>query len=141
VTKELQLYHNPRCSKSRQALALLEERGYTPEIIEYLKTPPDLDTLKQLLASLQLKPRDILRKKEKEYSDLGLDDETLSDDQILQAIIKAPKLLERPILVRGDRAAIGRPTENARTYTYSAAGVARSANRVTPGAGIRTPVC
>jgi arsenate reductase len=112
VTKELQLYHNPRCSKSRQALALLEERGYTPEIIEYLKTPPDLDTLKQLLASLQLKPRDILRKKEKEYSDLGLDDETLSDDQILQAIIKAPKLLERPILVRGDRAAIGRPTEN-----------------------------
>lgn len=112
MTKELQLYHNPRCSKSRQALALLEERGYTPEIIEYLKTPPDLETLKQLLARLQLKPRGILRKKEKEYSELGLDDETLTDDQILQAIIKAPKLLERPILVRGDRAAIGRPTEN-----------------------------
>jgi len=112
VTTKLQLYHNPRCSKSRQALDLLQERGYSPEIIEYLKTPPDVDTLKQVLDRLQLKPRDILRKKEKEYLELGLDDETLTDDQILQAIVKAPKLLERPILVRGDRAAIGRPTEN-----------------------------
>jgi arsenate reductase len=112
VTKELQLYHNPRCSKSRQALALLEERGYSPEIIEYLNTPPDVQTLRQLLAKLGLKPRDILRKKEKEYLDLGLDNEALTDEQILQAIVKAPKLLERPILVRGDRAAIGRPTEN-----------------------------
>lgn len=112
MTTELQLYHNPRCSKSRQALALLQERGYSPEIIEYLKTPPDVDTLRQLLSRLCLKPRDILRKREKEYLDLGLDDETLTDDQILQAIVKAPKLLERPILVRGDRAAIGRPTEN-----------------------------
>lgn len=112
MSKELQLFHNPRCSKSRQALALLEERGYSPEIIEYLKTPPDVDTLKQLLDRLCLKPRDILRKKEKEYTDLGLDNETLTDDQLLQAIVKVPKLLERPILVRGSRAAIGRPTEN-----------------------------
>lgn len=112
MTTRLQLYHNPRCSKSRQALALLHERGYTPEIIEYLETPPDLETLKQLLDHLQLKPRDILRKKEKEYLELGLDNESLTDDQVLKAITKAPKLLERPILVRGDRAAIGRPTEN-----------------------------
>lgn len=112
MTKELQLYHNPRCSKSRQALALLQERGYSPEIVEYLKTPPDVAALKQLLNYLGLKPRDILRKKEKEYADLGLDDEKLTDDQILQAITREPKLLERPILVRGNRAAIGRPTEN-----------------------------
>ncbi|MGW8248929.1 MAG: arsenate reductase (glutaredoxin) [Acidiferrobacterales bacterium] len=112
MTVELQLYHNPRCSKSRQALALLQERGYAPEIIEYLKTPPDVETLKKLLGYLGLNPRDILRKKEKEYSELGLDNESLTDEQILQAIVKAPKLLERPILVRGERAAIGRPTEN-----------------------------
>ena len=112
MANEFQLYHNPRCSKSRQALALLNERGYSPEIIEYLVTPPDVAELKQLLAHLGLKPREILRKKEKEYLELGLDDESLTDDQILQAITKAPKLLERPILVHGDRAAIGRPTEN-----------------------------
>lgn len=112
MTKDLKLYHNPRCSKSRQALTLLEERGFSPEIIEYLKTPPDLETLKQLLLKLGLKPRDILRKKENEYLDLGLDNEALTDDQILQAIVTTPKLLERPILVHGDRAAIGRPTEN-----------------------------
>ncbi|MDX5151699.1 MAG: arsenate reductase (glutaredoxin) [Acidiferrobacterales bacterium] len=112
MTVELQLYHNPRCSKSRQALALLQERGYAPEIIEYLKTPPDVETLKKLLGYLRLKPRDILRKKEKEYLELGLDNGSLTDEQILQAIVKAPKLLERPILVRGERAAIGRPTEN-----------------------------
>jgi len=112
VTENLTLYHNPRCSKSRQALALLEDRGFSPEIIEYLKTPPDLETLKQLLLKLGLKPRDILRKKESEYLDLGLDNEALTGDQILQAIVTTPKLLERPILVHGDRAAIGRPIEN-----------------------------
>lgn len=108
----IQLYHNPRCSKSRQALALLEERGYTPEIIDYLETPPDAATLKQLLKKLGLGPRDILRKKEKEYTELGLDNTALTNEQIIEAITRAPKLLERPIVVCGDHAAIGRPTEN-----------------------------
>jgi len=112
VTTKLQLYHNPQCSKSRQALELLRERGYSPEIIDYLQTPPDLASLKQLLAKLQLTAGDIVRKKEKEYLEFGLDREAVTDDEILAAIIKAPRLLERPILVHGDRAAIGRPTEN-----------------------------
>lgn len=108
---EISIYHNPKCSKSRQALELLKEKGYDPDVIEYLKTPPDAATLKQLLEKLGIGPRQVLRTKEAEYRELGLDDTGLSDDQIIDAIVNTPKLLERPIVVRGNQAAIGRPTE------------------------------
>ncbi|MBD3671173.1 MAG: arsenate reductase (glutaredoxin) [Gammaproteobacteria bacterium] len=105
------LYHNPRCSKSRQTLQLLQEKGVEPEVIEYLKTPPDAATLKQILQQLGLKPRDLMRKKEAEYKELKLADESLSDDDLIKAMIEHPKLIERPILVSNGKAAIGRPPE------------------------------
>ncbi|MEA3292621.1 MAG: arsenate reductase (glutaredoxin) [Pseudomonadota bacterium] len=106
------IYHNPRCSKSRTTLGLLEEQGVEPEIINYLETPPDAATLKKLLAMLGLSPRDILRKKEKEYRELGLADEGLSDNELIRAIIEHPRLMERPIVVKNGRAALGRPPES-----------------------------
>jgi len=109
---DITIYHNPRCSKSRQALSLLQEQGQHPKIVEYLKTPLDTDALKKLLNQLSLGAREILRTKEHEYEELGLDNPDLSDDKILEAIANHPKLMERPIVVKGDRAAIGRPTEN-----------------------------
>ena len=104
------IYHNPRCSKSRAALALLIEHGVSPTIIEYLKTPPDRSTLQQLLRALGLGARDIVRTHEPEYQALGLS--AASDEALLDAISTHPILLERPIVVSGDRAAIGRPPEN-----------------------------
>ena len=106
------IYHNPHCSKSRQTKALIEERNIKPIVIEYLKTPPGKSELKQILKLLNLKPRDLLRKKESEYTELRLDDLTLNDDQILDIMIQHPKLIERPIVVSDKGAAIGRPPEN-----------------------------
>lgn len=106
------IYHNPRCSKSRQTLQLLEERKLEPRVIEYLKQPPDAKTLRQILQRLGMQPRDLLRSKEKEYKEAGLDDPSLSDDQIIEKMIAHPRLMERPIVVHGDKAAIGRPPEN-----------------------------
>ena len=106
------IYHNPRCSKSRQTLALLQERGIEPTIIEYLKTPPDAETLRRLLDALGMSPRDLMRRKEKEYKELGLDDPSLSDDDLIQAMIEHPRLIERPIVVTDKGVAIGRPPEN-----------------------------
>lgn len=105
------LYHNPRCSKSREALALLQARGFTPEVVLYLETPPDSGTLQALLQKLQLSARSLLRTKEQEYDDLGLADPALSEAQIIKAIAQHPRLLERPIAVAGERAIIGRPPE------------------------------
>lgn len=105
------IYHNPRCSKSRQSLELLEQHQIQPKIVEYLKTPPDAETLKQLLAKLGVDARALLRTKETEYQTAGLDDPNLSDDEIIAAMIKFPKLIERPIVVMGNRAVIGRPPE------------------------------
>lgn len=108
---KLTIYHNPRCSKSRATLKLLEERGQKPEIIEYLKTPPDAATLKKLLRQLDMKPRELLRDKETAYKEAGLDDPGLSDDDIIAAMVEHPILIERPIVVAGNRAALGRPPE------------------------------
>jgi arsenate reductase len=105
------IYHNPRCSKSRKTLELLEQHQQSPQIIEYLKTPPDVATLKQILGLLGIRARDLLRDKEEEYKLAGLDDQTLSDDEIIAAMIKYPKLIERPIVVTGNQAIIGRPPE------------------------------
>lgn len=105
------LYHNPRCSKSRGALGLLQERGIEPAVVHYLETPPDAAALRALVARLGVRPRDLLRTGEEEYARLGLADPALGDDAIIDAMAAHPRLIERPILVRGDRAVIGRPPE------------------------------
>ena len=109
------LYHNPRCSKSRQTLALIEDRGIEPTIVEYLKTPPNHQQLDSILRGLELEPRELMRTKEAEYKELGLADSALSRDQLIEAMIENPKLIERPILVVGDQIVVGRPPENALT--------------------------
>jgi len=106
------IYHNPRCSKSRQTLRLVEESNIEPVIVEYLKTPPSKAELKNILNMLNMTPRDLLRKKEAEYKEQGLDDTSLSDDQIIDIMLTHPKLIERPIVVTGNKAALGRPPEN-----------------------------
>ncbi len=108
---ELILYHNPRCSKSRSALELLEQRGLSPSVIRHLETPPSAAELQQILARLGISPRQLLRSGEEEYKTLNLADPTLADGQIIDAMVAHPKLIERPILVAGDVAVIGRPPE------------------------------
>lgn len=105
------IYHNPRCSKSRKTLELLEQGRLQPLIIDYLKTPPDAHTLRQLLNKLGITARELLRSNEEEYHLAGLDDLSLSDDAIIEAMVKYPKLIERPIVVVGNQAVIGRPPE------------------------------
>ena|SRR5579862_2959321 len=104
------IYHNPRCGKSRQTLALIEKRGIAPRIVEYLKTPPDAATLKRLLKQLGLKPAQLVRKKE--AAEAKIDPAKLSDDALVAAMVKHPIVIERPIVVNGDKAALGRPPEN-----------------------------
>ncbi len=106
------IYHNPRCSKSRQTLALLEDRGVELEIIDYLKTPPSASELKSILNKLGLSARDIVRKGEDAYKDNNLSDKSISDDDIIAAMVTTPKLIERPIVVAGEKAALGRPPES-----------------------------
>jgi arsenate reductase len=106
------IYHNPRCSKSRATLQLLEDKKAEPTVVEYLKTPPDAKTLDELLTKLGMEPRDLMRKHEAEYKDNNLDDESLSRNELIQAMIGYPKLIERPIVVVNDKVAIGRPIEN-----------------------------
>ncbi|MCO6057193.1 arsenate reductase (glutaredoxin) [Pseudomonas sp. MOB-449] len=108
---ELTLYHNPRCSKSRGALELLEARGLAPTIVRYLETPPSAAELRDLLAKLGLSARQLLRSGEDEYKALNLDDTSLSEAQLIDAMVTHPKLIERPILIAGDRAVVGRPPE------------------------------
>ncbi len=105
------IYHNPRCSKSRQTLALLEEQGLVPRVVEYLKTPPTAAELKAILNKLGLKPRDLVRQGEPRYAELGLKDRDVDDDTLIDLMVANPILIERPIVVRGNKAAIGRPPE------------------------------
>ncbi len=109
------LYHNPRCSKSREALSLLREQGQEPEIILYLETPPNAKTLKALLSKLGIGARDLLRKGEDAYKELNLADEKLSETALIKAMVENPKLIERPIAINGDKAVIGRPPEHVKT--------------------------
>lgn len=108
---QLTLFHNPRCSKSRGALELLEARGLAPTIVRYLETPPSAAELQALLGKLGISARQLLRTGEEEYKALGLDDPQLSNAQLIEAMAAHPKLIERPILVAGDKAVIGRPPE------------------------------
>ena len=104
------IYHNPRCSKSRQTLALLGEHGVEPKIVEYLQNPPDPETLETVLEKLDMEPQEAMRTKEKEYRTLGLAGVTDSQS-LIRAMTENPILIERPIVVSGNRARIGRPPE------------------------------
>ncbi len=106
------IYHNPLCSKSRQTLDLLREKGIEPTIIEYLKTPPTADELKEVLQLLGLSPSDLMRKKETAYKEAGLDNGSLSVDAQIAAMVAHPKVIERPIVISDDKARIGRPPES-----------------------------
>lgn len=108
---ELTLYHNPRCSKSRSALQLLEERGLSATVVRYLETPLGAEQIQALLGKLGIPARQLLRSGEDEYRELNLADASLSDAQLIAAMAAHPKLIERPILVAGERAVIGRPPE------------------------------
>ena len=106
------IYHNPRCSKSRQTLALLTEQSIEPEIIEYLNTPPSEAELDRILTMLGRQPDELMRKGEAVYKELGLKDANLGRDGLIKAMVENPILIERPIVVNGDRAAVGRPPES-----------------------------
>ena len=105
------IYHNPRCSKSRQTMALLEEQGVTPDVVLYLETPPSADMLGKLLEHLGMEPRDLMRKGEEPYKTLNLADPAKSRDALIAAMVAHPILIERPIVTNGERAALGRPPE------------------------------
>ncbi len=109
---KLSIYHNPRCSKSRQTLQLINDAGVDVDVIEYLKTPPTADTINNFLDLLSLQPRELMRTKEAEYKELNLANSQLSNDDLIAAIVNTPKLLERPIVVSNGKACIGRPPEN-----------------------------
>lgn len=107
----LRIYHNPRCSKSRQTLQLLRDRGHDPEIVEYLKHPPSAVELDGLLRAMGKQPRDLMRKQETPYKALGLDDPGMTRGDLIMAMIDNPVLIERPVVVNGDKVALGRPPE------------------------------
>lgn len=109
---QIRIYHNPRCSKSRQTLALLNEKGIEPEIVLYLDTVPNKEELAEVLQKLGISARDLLRKGEAIYKELQLSNDNLSEEQLIDAMINHPKLIERPIVVNGDKAILGRPPEN-----------------------------
>lgn len=105
------IYHNPRCSKSRNTLALLEENGVTPKVVLYLETPPGAGEIKELLKKLGMRAGELVRRGEDDYKVAGLDRDS-SDAEIIRAMARYPKLIERPIVVKGSRAVLGRPPEN-----------------------------
>ncbi len=109
---KVKIYHNPRCSKSRNTLQLLRDRGIEPEIIEYLKNPPTAEELDEILQMLDMEPRDLMRKREPEYKATGMDDDSLDRQALINGMVATPKLIERPIVIANGKAAIGRPPEN-----------------------------
>ena len=109
---KVQILHNPRCSKSRATLQILNDQGIDPEIILYQVTPPSTELLTDILAQLNMQPRELMRKGQSEYKQMGLDNMQLSDAELISAMIKAPILIERPIVLANGKAAIGRPPES-----------------------------
>ena len=108
----LTIYHNPRCNKSRQTLAIIEESGTKAVVVKYLETPPDEPTLRTLAARLQMRPKDFIRRGEQDFKDLGLKAKLEDDNALFAAMVSHPKLIERPIVVKGKTAVLGRPPEN-----------------------------
>lgn len=111
MSDPITIYHNPRCSKSRETLALLRARGVTPEVILYLETPPNATQLRRLLKALKLRAPELIRVKEDAYKSINPERRKLSENDAIAAMVEHPKLMERPIVVRGDQAVIGRPPE------------------------------
>lgn len=109
---QVKIYHNPRCSKSRQTLDIIIKNGIEPTIIKYLETPPEIEELSAILEMLKKRPRDILRKNETEYKDNNMSDKSLTDEQLISLMHEHPKVIERPIVVSDDKAVIGRPPES-----------------------------
>lgn len=114
----LTIYHNPRCTKSRETLELLKGKGLQPKIVEYLKNPPTAKELDEILKKLSLEPEDIVRTKEDEYATSGLKNPKLSRAEKIAILVKTPVLIERPIVVNGNKAAVGRPPENVLRILY-----------------------
>lgn len=112
MTEPIRIFHNPRCSKSRQALELLTERGIEPEIIRYLETPPTEQELSDILEALGHQPRELMRTGESEFKEQGLDNPHLTREQLIAAMVASPRLIERPIVIANGKAAVGRPPEN-----------------------------
>jgi len=112
MTEATRIFHNPRCSKSRQTLELLQQKGVEPEIIRYLETPPTEQELLHILELLGREPRELMRTKESEYKEQNLDNPELTRHQLVQAMVNTPKLIERPIVLANGKAAIGRPPEH-----------------------------
>ncbi len=106
------IYHNPRCSKSRLTLELLKDKGIDPKVILYLETPPSEKELVLILKKLNMEARELLRKGEAKFKEQNLSDTSKSEEDVIQAMVNFPKLMERPIVIYGDRAVIGRPPEN-----------------------------
>jgi arsenate reductase len=109
---DTKIFHNPRCSKSRQTLALLEENGETPVIVEYLETPPNTEELTFIISELGVQPRDLMRKGESEYKDLNLANSKLNNAELIAVMVANPRLIERPIVIKNGKVAVGRPPEN-----------------------------
>lgn len=112
TTTEVVMYHNPHCSKSRATLKLLRSKGIEPRTVEYLKTPPTQAELEHILDCLDMEPRELMRRQEDEYAEAALDDPGLTRETLILAMLQRPRLIERPIVVIGNRAAIGRPPES-----------------------------
>jgi arsenate reductase len=115
VASDIEIWHNPRCSKSRETLEILQARGFNPRVREYLNRAPTTDELEQVLMMLALEPRDILRTDEEAYQLFGLDQEGVGRDELLRAMCDHPILIQRPIVIRGDKAVLGRPPSNVET--------------------------
>lgn len=111
MSSQTKIFHNPRCSKCRQTMEILNENGIQTEVVEYLKTPPNKAELIEILHMLDLQPRELMRTHEAEFKDNNLDDDSLSREQLIDAMIQHPKLIERPIVINNGKAVIGRPPE------------------------------
>jgi len=126
----IRILHNPRCSKSRQALALLEERGISPEIVLYLEDTPSAKELTDILKKLGISGRDLLRRGEEDYKKLHLANKDLSEDQLIEEMVLHPKLIERPIVIKGAKAIIGRPPEKVLELICSRGAISESSTTV-----------
>jgi len=112
MSSSVKIFHNPRCSKSRQTMQLIDNNNISVEVVEYLKSAPDAQELEKILGMLDMEPRELMRQHEAPYKELGLADESVDRQTLIQAMIDHPILIERPIVIRGDKAVIGRPPEN-----------------------------
>ena len=108
----MKIYHNPRCRKSRETLGLIQDAGIEPEIVEYLINPPSTEELDDVLTYLDMEPQQLMRTGELVYKELGLKDQTLSRQEAIKVMVENPKLIERPVVIKGKKAIIGRPPEN-----------------------------